>query len=116
MAPAVAVEQKRSTGFKIGWWVLVVVTASSLAGHALLPLFTTGEEVLFVGWTTMNLYALVVLLTAYKGGEVWGWWVTWLMPTSYASLILFDSELGPAYLGAGVLMAAAQLVTRPAFR
>lgn len=116
MTQAAAVEQDRSTGFKIGWWFLVVVTAMSVAGHALLPLVTTGEEVLFVGWATMNLYALVVLLTAYKGGEVWGWWVTWLMPASYASLILFDSEVGTTYLGAAVLMAAAQLMTWPAFR
>jgi hypothetical protein len=113
---ATAVEQDRSTGFKFGWWFLIVVTAMSVAGHALLPFFTTGEEMLFVGWTTMNLYALVVLLTAYKRGEAWGWWLTWLMPASYASPILFDAEVGPAYFGAAVLMAAAQLITRPAFR
>lgn len=116
MTQAVAVEEERATGVKIGWWFLVVVTAASVAGHALLPLFAAGDEVLFVGWTTMNLYALVVLVTAYKSGEVWGWWVTWLMPASYASLSFFDSEVGPAYLGAAVLMAAAQLITRPAFR
>lgn len=116
MAQAVAVQQDRSTGFKIGWWFLIGVTAASLAGHALLPLFTTGDEVLFVGWATMNLYALVVLLTPYKRVEAWGWWLTWLMPASYAPLMLFDSEVGPAYLGVAVLMAAAQLMTRPAFR
>lgn len=114
MTQAVAVEQ--ATGFKVGWWFLVVVTAASVAGHALLSLFASDEAVLFIGWTTMNLYALVVLLTAYRRGQVWGWWVTWLMPASYASLILFDSEVGPAYLGAAVLMATAQLMTRPAFR
>lgn len=114
MTQAVAIEQ--ASGFKIGWWFLVVVTAASVAGHALLSLFTTGEEVLFVGWTTMNLYGLIVLLTAYKSGQLWSWWATWLMPASYASLILFDSEVGATYLGAALLMAVAQLMTRPAFR
>lgn len=115
MTQAVAVEQDRSIGFKAGWWFLVAVTAVSVAGHALLTFVADGEGVLFIGWTTMNLYALAVLLTAYRRRESWGWWATWLMPASYASLSLFDSEVGPGYLGVAVLMAVAQLATRPAF-
>ena len=116
MTRAIAVHEPQTTGFRMGWWLLASVTAMSAVGHLLLPLFTTGEEVLFIGWSTMNLYALVVLLTAYRKREVWGWWATWLMPLSYASLSLFDSEVGATYLTAAVLMGIAQLMTRHAFR
>ena len=116
MTQAVAVKQDRFIGFTVGWWLLVAVTAVSVVGHALLLFVADGEEVLFIGWTTMNLYAFVVLLTAYRRREDWGWWATWLMPTSYASLSLFDSDVGPGYLGVAVLMAVAQLAARSAFR
>jgi hypothetical protein len=116
MATAAALDGQRSIEFKVGWWVLFAISVLSAIGHALLLLLTSGEEVLFIGWTTMNVYALVVLLTAYRGGQYWAWWATWLMPASYALLILFDSAVGPGYLGVAALMAGAQMMTRPAFR
>ena len=68
--------QTQSTGYRIGWWVLVVITGASILNHLTGPLagFAEGDmEVLaFFALAAMNIYALVVLLTGYRRGEPWG--------------------------------------------
>jgi hypothetical protein len=64
----------------------------------------------------MNIYALVVLLTGYRRGEPWAWWVTWAMVGIYGLVILYAPDAGPYYLGAAVVMAFAQLITWSGFR
>lgn len=69
----------QSIRYKIGWWVLVVIAAASVANHVsgLFLGFASGDELAFIGVAAMNLYAVVVLLTVYRRGEQWAWLVTW---------------------------------------
>lgn len=65
----------RSTGHKIGWWVLVVIAGFSIVGYlASVGLAATDMEVAaFFALAGINIYALSVLLTAYRRGEPWAW-------------------------------------------
>ncbi|MFP3883802.1 MAG: hypothetical protein ACLFWH_16000 [Actinomycetota bacterium] len=110
----------RSSGYKIGWWVLVVINGLSILNHLAGPLAgfaETDDEVLaFFALAAMNIYALVVVVTAYRRGEPWAWWVTWIMIAIYGLTILYAPVVGPLYLGAAVVMAVAQLMTWSAFQ
>lgn len=108
----------RSTGYKIGWWVLVVIAGLGIVGYlASVRLATTEMEVAaFFALAGINIYALSVLLTAYRRGEQWAWSVTWVQVAVYGMTILYAPELGPWYLGPAVVMTLAQLLTWPAFR
>ena len=105
--------------YRIGWWVLVVITGASililvsgpLAGYA----ETDMEVWAFFALAAMNIYALVVLFTGYRRGEQWAWWVTWDLVAIYAMTILYEPDPGPYYLGAAVVMAIAQLLTWSSF-
>jgi hypothetical protein len=112
--------QTQSTGYRIGWWVLVVITGASILNHLTGPLagFAEGDmEVLaFFALAAMNIYALVVLLTGYRRGEPWAWWVTWASVVIYGITILYAPDAGPYYLAAAVVMALAQLITWSGFR
>lgn len=110
-------EVTRSTGFKVGWWILTVVAALSLIGHASAPIsFGGGEELLFIGFAAMNLYALVVLVIPYRRGELWAWYVTWAFVATYAFVVFYAAEVGPGYLGAAVVLALAQTLTWSSLR
>jgi hypothetical protein len=108
----------QSIRYKIGWWVLVVIAAASVANHVsgLFLGFASGDELAFIGLAAMNLYAVVVLLTVFRRGEQWAWLVTWVLIATYALVILYAPVVGPWYLGAAVVMAFAQLLTWAAFR
>jgi hypothetical protein len=108
----------RSTGYKIGWWVLVVIAGLSIVGYlAFVGTAATDMEVAaFFALAGINIYALSVLLTAYRRGEPWAWWVTWVMVAVYGMTILYAPDLGPYYLGPAIVMAIAQLLTWPVFR
>lgn len=73
------------------------------------------EAVLFWGWTAFNVYAAVVLAFAYRARETWSWILTWVLVAPYALMILYDSEIGPYYFGAAVIMTIAQFMTRRDF-
>jgi hypothetical protein len=111
--------QTRSTGYKVGWWILVVISGLSILNHLSGPLFGfaegTAEVFVFFTLAALNIYALVVLLTGYRRGERWAWWVTWAMVIIYGLTILYAPDIGRYYLGAAVLMALAQLLTWSAF-
>ena len=64
----------------------------------------------------MNIYSLSLLLTAYRRGEPWAWWVNWVMVAMYGMTVLYAPHLGPNYLGPAIAMAVAQLLTWPVFR
>jgi len=110
----------RSVGYRIGWWILAVIAGASVVNHISGPFlgFASGDdEVLaFLGLAAMNLYAVVVLVTGYRRGERWAWWVTWVMVATYALVILYAPDAGPFYLGGAVVMAFAQLLTWAGFR
>jgi hypothetical protein len=109
----------RSIRYKVGWWTLVLIAALSLLNHVMgaLGLYEPGEELVFIGYAAVSVYALAVLVVGYRRGERWAWWVTWAFVASYALVPVFHGpEIGPYYMGAAVLMALAQLATWPAFR
>jgi hypothetical protein len=110
----------RSIGYRIGWWILVVINGLSVFNHISGPFAgfaeTDTEELAFFALAVGNIYALVVLLTGYRRGERWAWWATWAMIAVYGITILYAPDAGPYYLGAAVVMAIAQLMTWSAFR
>lgn len=113
MATTLYAEQ--STGFKAGWWILMVVSALSLLNHFALIFFIPGEEVLFWGWAALNAYSTAVLLFAYRRVEKWAWVLTWVMVVPYALIFMYDAAIGPYYAGAAALMVVGQLLARGAF-
>ena len=104
-----------NTTFKIGWIGLLVITALATANHIILPIVLMDEAVLFIGWAAYNLYALLVLAIPFRRGERWAWYTSWLLVIGFASLIFFDTEIGPYYIGAAVLMAVGLLLTYKRF-
>jgi hypothetical protein len=105
----------RSTADKVGWWILFGISALAILNHAALIFVIPGEEVLFVGWTALSLYSALVLYIPYRQGEKWAWYSTWILILSFASMILFDAEIGIYYLVEAGLMALSQLMTRESF-
>ena len=106
--------------FRVGWWVLVVLTALLVANHALgLATFATSddERALFLIFLAFGVLSLVVLLIPYRRRERWSWWATWIPVGANASpFVLFPfDEVVAFYVGVAVVMAAAQLMTLRAF-
>jgi hypothetical protein len=102
--------------FRVGWWVLVGLTALLVANHALgLLTFATSDEerALFLIFLAFGVLSLVVLLIPYRRLERWSWWATWIPVVAIASpLVLFPfDEIVMFYAGFAVVMAAAQLAT-----
>ena len=112
--------RSRSISYKIGWWILGGINGLSSLNHVSGPLagFAEGDAEMFVFFSlaAINIYALAVLLTAYRRGEQWAWWVTWAMIAIYGITMLYAPDAGRYYLGAAVVMAVAQLLTWSAFR
>ena len=107
--------KEQTTTFKIGWWLLVLLSALSIINHASLLFFIPDEATLFLGWAAFNVFSTVVLLIPYRRLEKWAWNLTWVLVLPYVVIALFDSEIGIYYVSAGVLMALGQLLTRSAF-
>ena len=105
----------RSTTQKVGWWILFGISALAVVNHAVLIFVIPGEEVLFIGWTAFSLYSALVLYFPYRQGEKWAWFSTWILVVVFASMILFDAEIGIYYLVAAGLMAFGQLLIRESF-
>lgn len=105
----------RSTVHKVGWWILFGISALAVLNHAALIFVIPGEEVLFIGWTALSLYSVLVLYFPYRQGEKWAWYSTWILILSFASMIPFDADIGLYYLVAAGLMAFSQLLTRESF-
>jgi hypothetical protein len=106
---------KRSTGFKIGYAILLFIAMGSFLGHIGLLLFDPADDVVFLAWAAFNLMAAAILIFAYRRGETWSWYAIWGMVVPYALIILFNSEVGPIYLGESILLTAAQLLTYRSF-
>ena len=49
----------------------------------------------FFALAGINIYSLSVLLTAYRRGEPWAWFGTWVMVAIYGMTILYAPDLGP---------------------
>lgn len=113
MSEAAITTQSRSQ--KVGWWILFVISVLACVNHFALIFVNTGEEVLFIGWLGMSLFAAVVLYFPYRRGEKWAWYSIWIFILAFAALILFDSAVGIFYLAAAGLMALGQVLAWGSF-
>ncbi len=105
----------RSTTQKAGWWILFGISALAVVNHAVLIFVIPGEQVLFIGWTAFSLYSALVLYIPYRQGEKWAWYSIWILVVAFATMILFDAEIGLYYIVAAGLMAFGQLLNRGSF-
>ena len=101
---------------RLGWWTLVVVTALMLANHlAGVFAFAEGddEQLMFVMFALLNLYALIVLLLPFRRREPWAWWLTWTSIAAFAISYFFitDPSIGLLYLVIGGVLAFGQVLT-----
>ena len=104
-----------STTFKIGWIVLLSISALATLNHLMLP--TYGDTVTFaLGWTGFSLYATVVIAIPFRRAERWAWYTSWILVIGFAAPILISQESYVVmYLIAAGIMAVSLLLTRPAF-
>ncbi len=106
----------QSTTFKVGWIVLLALSALWALGHIALAFVVMDEATLFIGWAALNLYATLVLYFPFRRGEKWAWYTSWILVICFAVLILFSRESFVVwYLGGAVVMALCLLLTRSAF-
>ena len=106
---------KRSTGFRVGYGILLFFAVGNILGHLGLLLFDPGGDAIFLAWAAFNLLAAVILVFPYRRGETWAWYAIWGMVITYALVIFFNSDVGPIYLGESILMALGQVLTYNTF-
>ena len=104
----------RGAFFKTGWILVLVVSVLATLNHLVL-IFVLNQPILFIGWTAFNVYACLVLLIPFRQGAQWAWWVSWVLVIAFTSVIFFDRQIGPLYLGAAAIIAVGLLLTASAF-
>lgn len=102
--------------FRIGWWVLVVVTALFAVNHtfgAATFARSDDERVMFLIFAALNLLTLVVLIVPYRARERWAWWAVWIpIAVMFIGPVVFGFDLiTMIYVIGGVVMVAAHLLT-----
>lgn len=109
-----------STAFRVGWWVLLVLTFLFILNHlAGTVAFANNddERLMFVGFAALGIVSLAVLLIPYRARESWPWWVSWAQPLALAvPIVLFRDGIGVFSLVVAVVMAVAQLAILSTFR
>lgn len=100
--------------FKIGWGILVILTALMTMNHFAL-IFFMDDPVLFIGYTAFNLYGLITILIPFRKGELWAWFTTWILPVGLALPALSDANIAAFYIGFSVVCVLGLLLTRPDF-
>jgi len=95
------------------WGLLLGLSVLGVLNHVLgVATFAgTGDErMMFALFAGLDLYAVVVLLTAYRRRERWAWAVTWVHTAAYASAFVFlGPGIGSIYLIVAGVSALAQL-------
>lgn len=104
-----------NTTARIAWVTLLTLSVLATLNHLILVFVIAGETTLFVGWTAYTAYASVVLFIPFRRGERWAWHTTWMLVIGFASMILFDTQVGPGYAIAAAIMAVCLFLTRGAF-
>jgi hypothetical protein len=107
--------QQQSTGYKVGWGILLFLAVGNVLGHIGLLIFEPEPSSIFIAWAAFNLLAATILSIPYKRGERWAWFAIWLMIVPYTLIIFFNSEVGPIYLGEAIIMIICQLLTYNTF-
>ena len=99
---------------KVGWIILLFVTISNVVGHIGLLIFDNSDSI-FVAWATMNALATMILFTPYRRGERWAWYAIWVLIIPFATIIFFNAQIGPIYLGEAALLVVGQLLNHRVF-
>jgi hypothetical protein len=73
----------QNSRFKIGWIALLVSAGLMTLNHLML-MFILHDPTLFAGFAAFNLYAFLVILIPFRGGEKWTWYATWILPIGLA--------------------------------
>lgn len=109
----------RSILFRIGWWVLVVLTALFTANHLVgfvAYAVVDDEQMMFLAFAGLQLLSLLVLFIPYRQRERWAWWAMWILIVVMAApVLIFPSTLGAFYVGTAAVMALAQFATLRGF-
>ncbi len=110
----------RSTIARIAWGVLIFLIAGFAINHVVgvaTYADTDTDRLLLTVFAALNVYALIVLLIPYRNRVPWAWGVTWVSVAVFAiTPLLVEPPIGWFYLGAAVVLAAAQLAALPDFR
>lgn len=107
-----------SMAFRLGRLLLAFLLVAFAANH-LVGFFTFAqsdtERIMFLGLAALDLLGLTVVLAAYRHGERWAWAAVWLPIVTTAAIVPYvnDRSIGTFYLGAALVMAAAQAATWP---
>lgn len=104
---------------KAGWIVLIVLNAGMLLNHmvAIFLVATSADEGrMFIGYSVVNVLALLVLSFAYRDRQRWAWASIWLVVLANAVTIAYGIDtIGLIYVAVAGVMALAQSVTAREF-
>jgi len=107
--------QTHAFTFKLGWWILLAISALGVVGQTTLAVALSENAAGFIPWAALFLYSVAVVLIPYWRLERWAWYLTWVLVVPLAVLALSEPEAAPYFLSAAGLLALGQLLTRPAF-
>lgn len=95
------------------WGVLVGLSTLGVLNHVLGVVTVArnaDEQMMFALFAGLDVYAVVVLLTAYRRRERWAWALTWVHTAAYALAFVFlGPGIGSIYLIVAGVSALAQL-------
>jgi hypothetical protein len=104
-----------STGFKIGWGILLFLAAGNTLSHFAMLFFNPGSETIHLAWAAFNLLAAAILFIPYRRGEIWSWYAIWAMVLVYALVIFVAPRYGFYYLVQAITMTFGQILTYGTF-
>ncbi len=90
MATKAALAQ--NTRFKIGWMILLVLTALMAVNHIALSIYSPMDTTPAIGFAAFNLYALVIILIPFRKFERWAWLTTWILPVGLTLPAIAESN------------------------
>jgi hypothetical protein len=100
---------------KAAWALLTALSALWALNHVVGAFVFTDDAagpLTFVALALLGVAATIVLLGPYRQRRLWAWWAISVEVVALMALSLITQfEVGVWYLGAGLLMAVAQLVT-----
>ena len=103
-----------NTRFKIGWIVLIGLSALMTLSHLTL-IFVLKEPSLFLGHAAFNLSAFLIILFPFRQGKKWAWLATWILPLVLALIGVLDAEIAPYYYGLAAVCVVGMLLTMQDF-
>lgn len=100
---------------RIAWGLLTALSALWAVNHVVGAFVFAGGDVgpsVFVLLALLGVAATIVLLGPYRQRRLWAWWAVSVEVVALMAVSLVAQfEVGAWYLGVGLVMAVAQLVT-----